>query len=236
MIALFKFIGRNFLYIALMVLGIFIGGYLIGAGNDIRNFLFPQSAAYVIPSQTIVTSIKNIGQLVTVTSEIGTTDVKVEIHQGFLNAGYYSASHIAVGAIEAGIDFVKINEDSISFQDDEYILTLPPSTVTSCRIEHIDQNQHSFTLLSADWDMVRQLAHHDAITQFAREMIQADILDRAERQAELLIAEFVRDLTGKPTSIKFAARDGMPELPQSCRPHTPRGWVKDVDGAWKRSN
>lgn len=236
MVGLLKFLGRNLVTIALLIVGILVGGYLTGAVQDVRNFFFPQSAAYVIPSQTIVTSIKNIGQLVTVTSEIGTTDVKVEIHQGFLNVGYYSASHIAIGAIEAGIDFDKIDEDSIHFQDDVFTLTLPPSIVTSCRIEHIDQNQHSFTLLLADWDMVRQLAEHDAIGQFAQEMIEAGILERAKEQAEILIGEFVHDLTGKATHIEFEEREGEPELPLSCRPHSPSGWIKDDEGAWKRSS
>lgn len=236
MISALKFIGRNILTIALVILALIVGGYVSGTVNSVRDFFFPETAAYVRSTRTIVRSIQNIGQLVTVTSLIDTTDVKVEIHQGFLNAGYYSASHIAIGAIEAGVDFDKIDEDSIQFHDDVYTLTLPPSIITSCRIEHIDQNQHSFTLLSADWDMVRQLAEHDAISQFVQEMIEAGILERAEEGAELLLGEFVRDLTGKATHIVFESRDGELELPPSCRPIMPSGWAKDADGAWQRAS
>ncbi len=232
----FKFIAKNIVSIALLIGGIVIGGYVIGAVNNVRDFLFPETAIHVIPSHTIVTSIKNIGQLVTVTSEIGTTDVQVEIHQGFLNAGYYSASHIAIGAIEAGIDFEKIDEDNVQFRDDGYTLTLPPSIITSCRIEHIDQNQHSFTLLQADWDMVRQIAQAEAIEQFANEMIEAGILKRAKERAEELIVDFVEDLTGKATRVVFEASERELELPQSCKPIPPSGWLKDEEsGVWKRT-
>ncbi len=236
MSAIVKFIGKNFVSIALLVVGIIIGGYLIGATYSVRDFFFPETAAYVRSPHTIVNSINGIGQLVTVTSEVAKTDVKVEIHEGFLNAGYYSANHIAIGAVEAGINFDAIDENSLRFEEDVYTLTLPAPIVTSCRIEHIDQNQHSFTLLAADWDMVRQLAQADALMQFVEEMIENGILERAEEETALRLGDFVRELTGKPAQIEFAARDGEIELPQSCQPITPSGWEKDPSGAWKRRN
>lgn len=236
MVGLLKFLGRNLVTIALLIVGILVGGYLIGTVHNIRDFLFPETAAYVRSPQTIVNSISGIGQLVTVTSEVANTDVKVEIHRGILNAGYYSANHLAIGAIEAGINFEAIDEDSIRLNDDVYILTLPAPVITSCRIEHIDQNQHSLTLLAADWDMVRQLAQADALTQFVEEMIEFGILERAEEETALRLADFVRALTGKPMQVEFVEGDGDLELPDSCQPYTPSGWAKDADGAWKRSN
>lgn len=231
-----RFIARHIVTIVLVIIALVVGGYISGTVDSVRDFFFPQSAAYVHSTHVIVNGIRGISKLVTVEGDIGTTDVKVEIHQGFLNAGYYSANHIAIGAIEAGIDFDKIDEDNISFRDDAYFLTLPAPIISSCRIDHIDQNRHSFTLLSADWDMVRQLAQHDAIIQFADEMIEAGILDRAEKEAETQIGDFVSELTGKPTSIEFASREGELQLPLSCTPMTPSGWAKDSDGAWKRAN
>ena len=106
---------------------------------------------------TIVTSIQGMGQLVTVKHEIVKTDIKVEIHRGLLNSGYYSAEHDVIGAIEAGIHFDALDEDSVRFGNDAYIVTLPAPIITSCRIEYIDQNEYSLTLLAADWDMVRQI-------------------------------------------------------------------------------
>lgn len=235
MLGLLEFIGKNSAAIVFLIVGIIIGGYLIGATHNVRHYLFPETAAYVRSPLTIVNSIHGIGQLVTVTSEIAATDFKVEIHGGFLNAGFYSASHTAIGAIEAGINFDEINEDSISTENDSYILTLPAPSITSCRIKYIDQNQHSFTLLPADWDMVRQLAQHDATVQFARDMIEAGILERAREETALRLGNFVSELTGKPAHIEFAPRDGEVELPQSCQPITPSGWEKLEDGGWAQS-
>lgn len=235
MIAILKFVGRNVFTIALLAFGIVIGGYMIGAAHNVRDFFFPEIAAYVRSPQTIVNSINGIGQLVTVTSVVDKTDVHVEIHRGILNAGYYSANHYAIGAIEAGIDFGAIDANSIRFEDDVYTLTLPAPVITSCRIEHIDQNQYSLTLLSADWDMVRQLAQADALMQFVEDMIEFGILERAEEETALRLGDFVRELTGKPAQIIFAERTSELELADSCQPYTPSGWVKDTDGAWKRS-
>ena len=83
---------------------------------------------------------------------------------------------------------------------------------------------------------MRQLAQHDAISKFAREMIEAGILERAEQETELQIGSFVSALTGKATHIVFESRDGEIELPLSCQPITPRGWVKEPDGAWKKAS
>ena len=235
MVAILKFVGRNIFTIALLAFGIFLGGYMIGAAHNVRDFFFPEIAAYVRSPQTIVNSINGIGQLVTVTSAVDKTDVHVEIHRGILNAGYYSANHYAIGAIEAGIDFGAIDANSIRFEDDVYTLTLPAPVVTSCRIEHIDQNQYSLTLLSADWDMVRQLAQAEALAQFVEDMIEFGILERAEEETALRLGDFVRELTGKPAQIEFADSDGELELPDSCQPYTPSGWVKDTDGGWKKA-
>ena len=233
MVALFEFVGSNLLSIAFLLIGIVVGGYMIGVAHKVREFFFPESATYVRSPLTIVNSINGIGQLVTVTSKVAKTDIKVEIHGGILDAGYYSANHFAIGAIEAGIDFDKIDEDSIRVEDDVYILTLPAPVLTSCRIEHIEQNQHSFTLLAADWDMVRQLAQADALVQFVEEMIEFGILERAKEETALRLGDFVRELTGKPARIEFAERAGEPQLPDSFQPYTPSGWMKDADGAWK---
>lgn len=236
MLAVLKFVGKNILTIAMLVFGIVIGSFVVGKVNEVRDFFFPETTLYVRSPQAIVNSINGIGQLVTVTSEIETTNVKVEIHQGFLNAGYYSAYHRAIGAIEAGIDFDTITEENVRFENEVYTLTLPAPVITSCRIEYIDQSGHSFTLLSADWDMVRQIAHAEAITGFAKEMIEKGILERAEEETDLRLGDFVRELTGKPAIVEFAERAGEPQLPDSCQPYTPSGWAKNADGAWRREN
>ena len=236
MIAILRFIARNFLTIVLVVIALCVGGYAVGSVKNVREFLFPQTIATARPPIIMVNQIKAIAQLVTVSSEVGTTNIDVEIHHGILNYGYYSASHIAIGAIDAGIDFEEIGEDAIELRNDEYNITLPAPVITSCRIEYIDQNQYSLTLLSADWDAVRQIAEAEALDEFAQSMIEQGILERAAKEAEFRIGEFVMNLTGKASSFEFEERSGALELPESCKPIPPSGWEMDADGAWKRAS
>ncbi len=229
-----KLLAKNIATVLLIVIVVAATLYVAGKAEGVLSFLFPDKVI-AEHKYTIVTGIQGMGQLVTVKHEVAKTDIKVEIHRGFLNAGYYSANHLAIGAIEAGINFDAINEDSIRFMDDAYRLTLPAPIVTSCRIEYIDQNQHSFTLLSADWDMVRQIAHAEALDQFAEEMIEAGILERAAEEAALRVGDFVRVLTGNPASVAFEDRNGEQALPDSCKPNAPSGWEKTAEGGWKRT-
>lgn len=219
----------------LLSIGVVAGAYLGSRVQSLRAFLFPNQ---IIAEQKymIVTGVQELGHLVTVQYKVASTNINVEIHHGFLDAGFYSANHEAFGVIEAGIEFAALRENSVRFHNDAYTVTLPAPIVTSCRIEHIEQNRHSFTLLAADWNMVRQIAQAEALEQFAQEMIEVGILERAAEEAALRIGDFVRNLTGSPATIEFADRSGELELPCSCKPIVPTGWVKDENGGWRRAD
>lgn len=221
--------------ILLISIGVVAGGYLSSGIQSLRAYLFPNQ---IIAEQKnmIVTGVQELGHLVTVQYKVATTHINVQIHQGFLNHGFYGANHEAFGVIEAGINFAALDENSVHFHNDTYTVTLPAPIITSCRIEHIEQNQHSFTLVAADWNMVRQIAQAEALERFAQEMIEAGILERAADEAALRIGDFVRNLTGRPATIEFADRSGALELPCSCKPIVPTGWARDENGGWRRTN
>ena len=234
MVAITKFLTRNIAAVLLIIMVVVATTYVTGKFEGVRSFLFPDQ---VIAEHryTIVTGIQGMGQLVTVKHEVAKTDIKVEIKRGIFNIGGYSANHIAIGAVEAGIDFDAIDKNSVRYANDAYTVTLPAPVITSCRIEHIDQNQYSFTLLRADWDAVRQIAQAEALEQFADEMIEVGILERAAEEAEIRVGDFVRHLTESPANIVFEDRSGNPELPESCKPIAPEGWEKSAEGGWERS-
>ena len=235
MAGILKLLAKNIVTVLLIVVAVAATLFVAGKVEGVWSFLFPDQVV-AEHKYTIVTGIQGMGQLVTVKHEVAKTDIKVEIHRGFLNAGYYSANHMAIGAVEAGIDFDAIDEGSIRYADEVYTLTLPAPMITSCRIEYIDQNQNSFTLLSADWDMVRQIAQAEAMEQFAEEMIEAGLLERAAEEAELRVGDFVASLTGRDVIIEFSEQGARTELPESCQPITPSGWEKTAEGGWKRAN
>lgn len=203
--------------------------------NSIIDRIFPDRVV-VQTSRTIINNLQGMGQLVTVKAEVAKTSVSVSINQGILNSGYYSANHTVVGVIEAGVDFDAIGDLNVRFENDVYTLILPAPGITSCRIEHIAQNQHSFTLLAADWDMVRQLAQYDAIVQLAREMIEKGILRMVEEETGKRIDNFASNLTEKPVNVVYKEQTGDINLPPSCQPDPPSGWEKDENGAWRRAS
>lgn len=211
---------------------------LSGMLSSVMNFIDPPAAVNIVSSRTIVHSLQGLGQLVTVSSEVAKADIQVSVNEGFLNAGSYSAKHVAVGVIEAGIDISTTNKDHVSYDSttNTYTLRLPPPNITSCRIEHIDQYGGSLTLLPADWDLLRQLAQHDAIVQFAQDMIENGILERAKEEATLRLGDFIRALTGSQAHIEYEEGDGEAKLPPSCQPNPPAGWKKGEDGAWSRAD
>lgn len=231
------FVKRHFGSILQVLAALIIGGYVMGAITTVRDFFFPESGAYIRSTRTILHGIQDIGQLVTVSTEVAKADIRVEVHDGFLNYGYYSASHVAVAAIEAGIDFAAISEENIRFDaaNGSYHVTLPPPTLTSCRIEHIDQYDGSLTILPADWDVIRQLAQVDAINHFVQDLMENGILERAAEESALRMEDFISVLTGKQTVIKYQERDGNNYLPQSCLPDPPTGWHrKEGSNGWQK--
>jgi len=211
---------------------------LSGMLSSVMNFFDPPPTANIVSSRTIVHSLQGLGQLVTVSSEVAKADIQVSVNEGFLNAGSYSAKHVAVGVIEAGIDIATTNKDHVSYDStaNTYTLRLPSPNITSCRIEHIDQYGGSLTILPADWDLLRQLAQHDAINQFAQDMIEGGILERAKEEAALRLGDFIGALTGSQAHIEYEASDGEAKLPPSCQPDPPSGWGKGEDGAWRRAD
>ena len=211
---------------------------LSGMFSSVMNFLNPPPTVNIVSSRTIIHSLQGLGQLVTVSSEVAKADIQVSVNEGFLNAGSYSAKHVAVGVIEAGIDIATRDKDHVSYDStlNTYTLRLPPPNITSCRIEHIDQYGGSLTILPADWDLLRQLAQHDAVKQFAQDMIEGGILERAKDETTLRMGNFIGALTGSQAHIEYEEQDGEAKLPPSCQPDPPSGWGKGEDGSWSRAS
>ena len=232
-----RFVRKHYFAIVQIVLALIIGGYVIGAFTTVRDFFFPESGAYVRSTRTILNGIRGFGQLVTVAVEVAKADIRVEVNEGFLNYGHYSASHVAVGVIEAGIDFTAIGESNIRFDraNEIYHVSLPSPLLTSCRIEYIDQYGASLTLLPADWDIIRQLAQFQALTEFSDDALEGGILERAGEEAALRIGDFISAITAVTADVIFQENDSYASSPQSCLPEPPQGWLKkEGESGWKK--
>lgn len=190
-----------------------------------------------IPPQIVYRSFAELGTLVTA-DQVAGQEIRVSVEAGIANLCGHGANHFTYGVIEAGVDFSNIDDDSISFNlFSGYKVTVPSPTITSCRIEYIEQFDGSNTFCRTNWDLVRRLAQHRAMEHFVKDATENGILDRAEQQAAYVIENFVRGITDRPVLVEFSGTEEELELPPSCEPSIPSGWIYDeATGNWKQSN
>lgn len=181
-------------------------------------------------------SFRELGTLVTGDQEAG-QEIRVSVEAGIANLCGHGANHFTFGVIEAGLDFSKINDDSISYSlFSGYTIEAPAPQITSCRIEYIEQYDGSSTFCRTNWDVVRRLAQHHAMENFVDDAIENGILDRAKERAAYVIENFVIGLTGKPVIVEFMDYEHEVELPSSCESSVPLGWTYDKEsGKWSHS-
>lgn len=206
--------------------------------DSIRDFFSTERTASVASTQTIVNSVQPLGQLVSINTQLARADIRVSIRQGIGNACGYSASHVAQGTVEAGVDLTGLTEDNLSYNPltGTYTLTLPPPQLTSCRVEYIRQYDRSTNFCGVDWDEARLLAQYEALVGFRNEAIEGGILERARQEAEVVLGNFIRLTTGRSVEIVFASTvDGQPVFGPSCTPELPPGWVyNETENDWEQ--
>lgn len=233
-------LGCLFLLILPIIVLLFMGTISInGVLSGIQNVLSPKPAvATVFSTQTIVTGIQPMGQLVSVSSQLAKADIGIGVQQGTLNACGFSANHVAQGTVEAGIDLTKISATDVQYDsaNNTYTVLLPAAEVTSCRIDFIRQYERSLTACNVDWDEARLLAQYEALKGFSGDAVEGGILKRAEQEARVVVANFITALTGAKVQIVFKTSDGPTVLPASCVPDIPQGWSLDPSTqAWVKA-
>jgi hypothetical protein len=240
--ALFNAGGWAFV-IAVIVLMVGIGvvcnltGSVFGSIFGINLSLNPQTTARVHTSDTVVHSIRPLGQLVSISAQLAKADVHVRIRQGFGNVCGFDASHVAVGTIEAGIDLTQLSPDDVNYDagSDTFTITLPSPQLTSCRVDSIRQYDRSYTTCRVDWDEARRLAQHLSIIEFRDDAMEGGILDRAHGQAHVVLSNFLQLSTGRQVNILFREADTL-VIPRSCEPQVPAGWEFDEeDRRWEKT-
>ena len=189
-----------------------------------------------IPPSRILKGIEESGQLITTKAERAAIEIEVRYRANI--ACEYSAKHAAVGVIEAGINLEAINEDSITynFVDNSYLIIAPAPAISSCRIEEIDQyiqeGGGTATCFANEWMDMEDIARHLAMKRFVADVSDDDTLERAGKQAEFVLGNLIRELTGGRVHIEYAEVPDMHIIPESCQPKLPLGWRQDDDRKW----
>lgn len=228
----------------IVVVIVFLLGNLATLSFDLGTLLGikPTPAkASVVSSQTIVSGILPMGQLVSISAQVAKANIFVGVQQGALNACGFSANHVAQVTVDAGIDLTQLKENGVSYdaETNTYTLTLPAAQLTSCRIDYFEQYDRS-TTTCGDWETAEQLAKYDAMNEFVDDTIEGGILDRAQTQAQLTLGNFIKFLhkaaTGNDAEVKINFdTSNASTLPASCSSEIPAGWVYDAaSNVWAR--
>lgn len=200
-------------------------------GNIFNLNLFPGSTQ-IVSSPSIVERIRPLGQLVTTRVELATSRIEVSTRYGVANVCYIGALHSAQGWIEAGVNLDGFSPDSVIYDEveDMYIIRLPEPTVTNCQLDPMQIIKYhdwgSTVACPANWDEMRLLASYTAVNNFRDRAVEEDIIGKAQRQADLILSNFVSSITGKPVVIEFIPASDI-GYPRSCLPNPPSSWRYD---------
>jgi hypothetical protein len=197
--------------------------------------------AGVASSPTVLQGIRQLGSLTSTSAQLATADLSINIRWGIGNVCSATAHHISQGTIEAGVDLTKITTDQIKFDEfkNEYTLTLPSPTLTNCIIDPVSTRQYQVTGTSAvcttNRDELRRLASYEALIKFRDDAIQGGILERAQRDTDLLLSSFLAGLSnGATVNIIYEESEGI-NYPITCSPTPPEPWIFDENiNRWKK--
>ena len=73
-----------------------------------------------------------------------------------------------------------------------------------------------------------RIAEHESMSNFANDMVEGGILDRAKLEATVQMSSFVSAVTGSSVIVKFDESEEEHVLPYSCAPEQPDGWKKTM--------
>ena len=204
--------------------------------NAVKEAIRDETRASIETKVLLAESITPMGTLVTA-SHPGDADVKVSIQSGPLNVCGASVDHAAEGTIEAGVDLSQVSAGDFTHDvlADSWVLKLGPAELHSCRIDYVRQLGHSLSVCQQDWDEYRLLAESDAVTRIRDEALAEGFLAKAEKEAERVLGNFMRAVTGSDNVIIVFESEPVTECPESCLREPPPEWRFDEESdSWVR--
>jgi hypothetical protein len=214
------------------------GGVLLLRSAMGSVFAVEPPTGSVTTSQTIVTQVRPLGQLISTSGGFAKADIGVSIQQGAFGSCNHSANHVAAATITAGIDLYKINENAVTYDaaTDTYTLIVPRPVITGCSMDFIDQYERNLNVptCGVDWDDARQIAQYEGMVSLRNDAMAGGLLETAERQTEFALTSFITALTGSNVIIEFEEELlTTHEAYGNCNPQPPRDWTFDESvGQW----
>ncbi|MFN8379515.1 MAG: DUF4230 domain-containing protein [Anaerolineae bacterium] len=224
--------------VTVIIVAILIGGTstINAVFGGLRGLVAPPAVAVVGEAPTSVIDLAPLSQLVTISTQLARADVPVQVSGGALNACGYSAYHVVMATLAAGVDLSQVTQDDIVYDEatGRYTVTVPAPQYTSCSVDYSRQYERSFTTCNVDWDAARQLAEYTSLQAMMQETFEGGLLDRAGDEAQNVLSSFIGALTGKPVDVVFDA-SRQPPFPAQCERRVPDGWTYDaVSNQWRK--
>lgn len=188
------------------------------------------------PSQTLVSRIKPMGELVSNKVELAMANIDVDINRGGPNLCGMVSTYVSEATFLSGVDLSNFSEDSITVLDDRIVIQLPAPQLTSCDITYIEEYKRTPTACPVDSQNLRFMAEYTAMYQFRADILGGEMLDDTQKKAGDTLQGIAEALTDKPVEIRFAEYTTV-YFPPTCEPGFPRGWTYDeATGKWTDSN
>lgn len=224
--------------VTVIIVALLIGGTssITAVFDGLRGLIAPPAVAVVGNAQTAVIDLTPLSQLVTISTQLARADVPVQVSGGALNACGYSANHVVMVTLAAGVDLSQVTQDDIVLNEatGRYTVTVPAPQYTSCSVDYSRQYERSSTVCNVDWDAARQLAEYTSLQSMMQETFEGGLLDRAGAEARTVLSGFIGALTGRPVDVVFDT-SRQPPFPAQCERRIPDGWSYDaVSNQWRK--
>lgn len=185
-------------------------------------------------SLNLVGSLMPMGNFTTVRVQAAKVGIEVHIQNDALCHPY--AEYLINGVVEAGVDLTQAIAVSLD-ENGVYNITLPQPQVTRCDFQPRRYYEDIPGCISFDFDQVDKIASyvtaHDPEDGIIQQIIDNDIIARAERETRLRMENIVRALRDSEVIVTFVPPETAPDLPPSCVRDEPDGWVRYPDGSWR---
>jgi hypothetical protein len=220
--------------IGLSLLAIGTSFIALGSGwSSLLNAFKP--SATVFEGRTIVTGIKPMGELVTVSYQLATIDNEVIIQRGLLNACQQSAKYAFVVEIQAGTDLTNLRESDVVYDEETntYTITVPQPHLTSCNVYEDSSRYDRQMPLSLSTCMrhtdneFKVLGEYQVVGNMRQRAIAEGILEQARTENEDTLVSFLSVITDSEIVLKYGDED--PVHSDTCNPVVPDGWEIVVD-------
>ncbi len=210
--SLLKVVGQ-LLAIAVLILGVWWAITNFDLLSRLEG-LTPGSQSVTLQKPVIIPQIRSMSTLVT-TSYEGTVTVEAKGEPLFVFLPPESVTLEVTGKILAGIDLTRIGDTDVTISDKEIVVQIPPAHIISQDIRSILVHTNEGLVRGVDPSL------QPKAEQRGRELLldaacRSGIIDRAEREAQLALADFLLK-TGEGRSVRIIQKEPGPVDSTGCR-------------------